>query len=207
MVQLCIFCSDTLWISYLFVSCFVVSTCNCIFSHPLGAISFRVCTFCGDIYIGHWPTGDSWYRSPTASTHISPQLPSFVPFNVHIVWFIDWNCLNPTMLISSVIDNSMCSNFNCIWVLFYQLGFDLKLSCNRKTEWIVDPPIWNAADPVGAFMRTIGWSSSGFYCVFEKIGHISLYETYNVTFPCPPLDHSKKVLYPSCFSPCLCAFM
>ena len=139
-----------------------VNLCNCIFSHPLGAISLRVCTICGDMYIGHWPTGSSWYKSSTGSTHISPQLPSVVPFNVHIVWFIDWNCLKPTMLISSIIDNIMCTYFNCIWLLFSQLGLDLKLSCNRNVEWIVDPPIWNAADPVGAVMRTIGGSSSGF---------------------------------------------
>ena len=41
----------TNFISFCLMLC--VNSCNCIFSHPLGAISFRVCTFCGDIYIGH----------------------------------------------------------------------------------------------------------------------------------------------------------
>ena len=35
-------------------------------------------------------------------------------------------------------------------------------------EWIVDPPFWNAADPVGAVMRTIGWSPSGFTVCLKK---------------------------------------
>ena len=110
-------------ISFCLMLC--VNSCNCIFSYLLGAISLGVCAVCGDMYIGHWWTGGSWYKSPTASTHVSPQLPSAVPFNAHIVWFIDWKCFKPTMLISSVIGNIMYSNFNCILLLFSQLGLDL----------------------------------------------------------------------------------
>ena len=111
------------------------------------------------------------------------------------------------MLISSVIDNIICSNFNCIWVLFSQLGLDLKLSCNRNAEWIVDPPIRNAADPVGAVMRAIGWSSSGFTVCFEKVRHVSLYKTYNMTFPCLPWATKKNSVCFLLFSMSECIYV
>ena len=100
-------------------------------------------------------------------------LPSCHQFNLSM-WFIDWNCLKPTMLISSVIHNIMCSNFNCILLLFSQPGLDLQLSYNRDAEWIVDPPIWNTADTVRAVTRAIGWSSSDFTVCLKKVWHVSL---------------------------------
>ena len=78
------------------------------------------------------------------------------------------------MLISSVIDNIMYSNFNCIWLLFSQIGLGLKLTWKRNVEWIIDPPTGNAANLVGAVMRTTGWSSSGF-TVCLKQWDMSLY--------------------------------
>ena len=96
------------------------------------------------------------------------------------------------MLVSSVIDTIMFSNFNCIWLLFSLLGLDLKLSCNRNAEWTLDPPIWNAAGPVGAVMRTIDRSSSGFTVCLEKWDMSLFYKTYNMTFPCPTWATKKN---------------
>ena len=50
---------------------------------------------------------------------------------------------------------------------FSQLGLVLDLSYNRNAEWIVDPPTWNAAEPVGAVINTRGWSSSGLIVWFN----------------------------------------
>ena len=37
---------------------------------------------------------------------------------------------------------------------FFQLGLVLDLSKRRNAESIVDPPTWNAAEPVGAVTST-----------------------------------------------------
>ena len=50
---------------------------------------------------------------------------------------------------------------------FSQLGLALDLSYSRNAEWIVDPPTWNAAEPVGAVINTRGWSSSGLIMCFN----------------------------------------
>ena len=93
----------------------------------------------------------------------------------------------------------MCSNFNCIWLLFSQLGLDLQLSCNSNAEWIVDPPIWNnAADPVGAVMRTIGWSSSGFTVCLKK-WDMSLCMRSTTWFLPVPHGLLRKIPYPFWF--------
>ena len=111
------------------------------------------------------------------------------------------------MLISSVIDNIMCSYFNCIWVLLSQLGFDLKLSCNRNAEWIVDPPIWNAADPVGAVMRTIGWSSLGFTVCLKKFDIFLCMRHTMRLFPVPPWTTQKNSVSFLLFSMSLCIYV
>ena len=58
-------------------------------------------------------------------------------------------------------------------------------------EWIADPPIWNAADPVGAVMRTIGWSSSGFTVCLKSETCLFVWDVQH-DFCLPPLGHLEK---------------
>ena len=53
-------------------------------------------------------------------------------------------------------------------VFFSKVGLFLELSYVSSAESIVDPPIWKADVPVGAVMRTSGWSGSAFTVVCKK---------------------------------------
>ena len=66
--------------------------CQLMYLHILPSIRGHVtqCSNCVRSNV-HMRLGNGWqliYKSPTAMTHILPQLPSHVPFTVHMVSFI-----------------------------------------------------------------------------------------------------------------------
>ena len=138
-----------------------VSSCNLNSSQPFGAKSFSVRALLGAIYTGADATGGNWNKSPTTKTHMPPQSPSAERFTEQITSFIRWKKSKPTILISSVMSNIRCSSFTCIRHCFSYGRTAFVLSFIDSAEWIVDPLILYAADPVGAVTRTIGWSGSG----------------------------------------------
>ena len=86
---------------------------------------------------------------------------------------------------------SYFSSPNLVWIYYnYHVVEMLK--------WIVDPPIQNTADPVGAVIRTIGWSSSGFTVCLKKWDMSLCMRCTTWLLPVPP-EPLRKILYPFLF--------